>query len=174
MTLKLKNWSCAIWFFYSTSAKEEVVLDLVIQTTNVSTQANIATSRANSYLLNMQYIKTLFQFWFSTTSLCVENCIDDSQCKNEEVCYNGECIKCTNDNHCEEKERCYKHSCLPSCKVNGDCGNGKYCHIDHKVCLSICKTDKNCESGYQCKNGQCFQSCSEDNPCLANDQYCHK
>ena len=90
------------------------------------------------------------------------------------MCYNGECIKCTNDNHCEKEERCYKHSCLPSCKVNVDCENGKYCHIDHKVCLSICKTDKNCESGYQCKNGQCFQSCTEDNPCLANDQYCHK
>ena len=118
----------------------------------------------------------------STTLVCIENCVDDSQCQDEQVCYNGECIKCTNDYHCSEGKKCHQNECKKSCHENNDCHSFKnkkfvlpfYCHIDHKVCLEACHSDTDCESGYRCYKGQCHQSCNEENKCLAPGQYCHK
>ena len=48
--------------------------------------------------------------------LCMENCINDSQCSKEEICVEGQCQeRCHNDNHCEKGETCYKNSCITSC-----------------------------------------------------------
>ena len=110
----------------------------------------------------------------SATSVCVENCMDDSQCQDEQVCYNGECITCTNDYHCSAGHKCHQNECKKSCYGFMHCGKHEYCHIDHKVCLKACKLDEDCESGYRCYKAQCYQSCNEENKCLASGQYCHK
>ena len=120
----------------------------------------------------------------------MEKCNDDSQCKGNEICLNGECQEgCTNDYHCKHKfvyinqqklgTKCYKNKCVPTCELNGQhgirCRSPQYCHIDHKVCLDKCSSNFDCEDDYKCHNGKCLQPCNESkDPCMASDQYCHK
>ena len=106
--------------------------------------------------------------------VCKENCKDNSQCGENEVCIKGECQSgCINDDHCKQGEKCYDKSCVPSCD-DAICPNTTYCHIDDKVCLPPCKSDKNCVGDYRCFNGHCLQPCTNDDQCPNSEQYCHK
>ena len=49
--------------------------------------------------------------------VCKENCKDNSQCGENEVCIKGECQSgCINDDHCKQGEKCYDESCVPTCE----------------------------------------------------------
>ena len=53
--------------------------------------------------------------------VCKENCNEDSQCGNNKVCHNGECISgCAKDDHCNNHGTCNLNNGKCNCDQDWD------------------------------------------------------
>ncbi|MBL9019049.1 MAG: hypothetical protein JNL83_32980 [Myxococcales bacterium] len=52
------------------------------------------------------------------------------------------------------------------CDTNAECGNRRYCDVDHHACVFDCQDDTECPGGGQCNNlGQCEGGGGDDGGC---------
>ena len=110
------------------------------------------------------------------TGTCVEPCVDDSNCADDEICEDGACEDapplCSSDGECEMGDYCVGGYCLPPCPPDGNdgcSGNDDVDGCDAEACCGgyhgespPCVRDSQCEDGYICDDGVCEPP---DTPC---------
>jgi len=105
----------------------------------------------------------------------VKTCETDSECKENEICKDYECIPdnnpvtCESDANCLNGQHCSNGTCITDCDETS-CETGYTCNAESKECeLSKCEKDADCEAGFYCKDEVCVTKeyeCTDNSQCF--------
>ena len=99
-------------------------------------------------------------------------CNNDKDCKDGELCVNGQCQQCRDDRDCAAGQLCKDGRCEDGagrCQSAEDCPEGQAC-VDNR-CVA-CTTDADCGPQGRCQAGRCLKpgSCTTDEDCPENHE----
>ncbi|MCK4319525.1 right-handed parallel beta-helix repeat-containing protein [Candidatus Micrarchaeota archaeon] len=118
----------------------------------------------------------------ASSSFCPDyECEENSDCDDDEVCENYECVEltgecgyvenhtwmeyaCCEDADCKNNEKCEDHACV---EINGTCG-----YVENHTWIEYaCCVDEDCEEGYKCMGHECIGEieCQTNSDCEENE-----
>lgn len=107
----------------------------------------------------------------SLTNFVAVGCLSDSECSNDQQCYNGQCINpCILNDPCATSAECYGNNHRAACK----CQSG-YSGNPFERCERVeCHVDSDCPNNRACLHQKCVDPCSTiANPPCAQNAICY-